>query len=109
MTLEIDRRGAVDWVTFNRPDRLNALSPELVEALHEYFDSLSRDTDTRVVLLRGAGRAFCAGADLRAIRAGDTPISTGLAHFLGELGRVFTRIEASRLPTIAAVNGLEPR
>ncbi|CCW16053.1 Enoyl-CoA hydratase [Sphingobium indicum BiD32] len=79
MTLEIDRRGAVDWVTFNRPDRLNALSPELVEALHEYFDSLSRDTDTRVVLLRGAGRAFCAGLDLGATGGGDLDATAHLA------------------------------
>lgn len=62
--LLIERRGAVDWVTLNRPDRLNALDEGLTLALRDYFERLYDDTTCRVVVLRGAGRAFCAGADL---------------------------------------------
>lgn len=62
--LLIERRGAVDWVTLNRPDRLNALDESLIEALRAYFEALYQDRECRVVVLRGAGRGFCAGADL---------------------------------------------
>ncbi|MDB5673885.1 MAG: Enoyl-CoA hydratase [Sphingomonas bacterium] len=62
--LSIERRGAVDWVTLDRPDRLNALDAALIEALLRHFERLYDDDDCRVVVLRGAGRAFCAGADL---------------------------------------------
>lgn len=63
-TLLIDRRGAVDWVTLNRPDRLNALNSVLVRELFAYFTGLYREYAVRVVVLRAAGRAFCAGLDL---------------------------------------------
>lgn len=62
--IRIEKRGAVDWVTLDRPDRLNALNRELIDALHGYFSDLSQNRDTRIVVLRGAGRAFCAGLDL---------------------------------------------
>ena len=62
--LLVDRRGAVDWVTLNRPERLNALNETLTSALRHYFEALYDDRDCRIVVLRGAGRGFCAGADL---------------------------------------------
>lgn len=65
-TIEVDRRGEVEWVTMNRPDRLNALDDTLVDELSRYFGGLATDRDVRVVVLRGAGRAYCAGLDLQA-------------------------------------------
>ncbi|MFX8664627.1 enoyl-CoA hydratase/isomerase family protein, partial [Acinetobacter baumannii] len=62
----IEHREGVDWVTLNRPASLNALDPVMIEALGDYFDGLAEQRDTRVVVLRGAGRAFCAGLDLKA-------------------------------------------
>ena len=62
--LLVERRGAVDWVTLNRPERLNALDETLTTALRNYFERLYDDRDCRIVVLRGAGRGFCAGADL---------------------------------------------
>ena len=62
--LLIERRGAVDWVTLNRPARLNALDEALTAGLRRYFEGLYDDSACRVVVLRGAGRGFCAGADL---------------------------------------------
>ena len=59
-----EQRGPLGIVTLNRPEKLNALSPELLGELHTLFLSLGNDLATRVILLRGAGRAFCAGADL---------------------------------------------
>ena len=64
--LLIEKRGPVDWVTLNRPDSLNALDRTMIDALNEYFDARERDTDTRVIVLSGAGRGFCAGLDLKA-------------------------------------------
>lgn len=52
-------------VTMNRPDRLNALSQTLIVELHTAFDQIGRNRDTRVVILTGAGRGFCSGADLK--------------------------------------------
>lgn len=62
--LVIERRGQIEIATLNRPDQLNAVSPELALALVSYFGGLAARHDVRVVILRGAGRAFCAGAEL---------------------------------------------
>ncbi len=64
-TLDLKHDGPVIWCTLNRPDALNVLSRQLVEDLHGFYDELARDVETRVVVLRGAGRAFCAGLDLK--------------------------------------------
>lgn len=65
-TLTIEKDGAVDRVTLNRPDSLNALNPQMVDDLLAYFGALYWDRSVRVVTLQGAGRAFCAGLDLKA-------------------------------------------
>ena len=62
--LNIETRGGIEIVTLNRPDQLNAVSPDLAKALLDYFQGLVDRLDIRVVLLRGAGRVFCAGAEL---------------------------------------------
>ena len=64
--LKCEAEGAVDWLTLNRPDRLNALNQPLSDALLAYFESKRRDAATRLIVLGGAGRAFCSGADLKA-------------------------------------------
>jgi enoyl-CoA hydratase/carnithine racemase len=64
--LKTKRIGALEQVTLNRPDRLNALNQPLTDALLSYFSSKRHDVDTRVILICGAGRAFCSGADLKA-------------------------------------------
>ncbi|PKQ05246.1 MAG: enoyl-CoA hydratase [Alphaproteobacteria bacterium HGW-Alphaproteobacteria-12] len=64
-TLIVTKDGAVDRVTMNRPDALNAMNPELVDELQDYFGKLYTDHSVRVVVLKGAGRAFCAGLDLK--------------------------------------------
>jgi enoyl-CoA hydratase/carnithine racemase len=64
--LKIETRGEVEHATLNRPERLNALNHPMAEALLAYFESKRRDRDVRVIVLTGAGRAFCSGADLKA-------------------------------------------
>jgi len=63
--LKIEALGPVEWLTLNRPEALNALNPELIENLRDYFLNLTDRREVRVVVLRGAGRAFCAGLDLK--------------------------------------------
>ncbi len=65
----VEHRGAADWVTLNRPDQLNALTVESLAELNHYFDSLLTNYAVRVVVLQGAGRAFCAGLDIKAARS----------------------------------------
>lgn len=62
----IDRRDDVEWLTLNRPTRLNAIDTTLAGELTEYFHSAAMRDDVRVIVLKGAGRAFCAGVDLQA-------------------------------------------
>jgi enoyl-CoA hydratase len=64
-TLRIEKEGQVDWVTLNRPEALNSLNAGLVDDLLAYFGALYFDRTARIVVLRGAGRAFCAGLDLK--------------------------------------------
>ena len=73
--LLVEARGAVEIATLNRPDRLNALNEGLVEELNAYFGGLADRPDVRVVILRGAGRGFCAGLDIQEDRSSDeTPV-----------------------------------
>ena len=63
--LQVRREGRVAWVTLNRPERLNALNPRLIAELTSFFTGLNTGSPERVVVLRGAGRAFCAGLDIK--------------------------------------------
>ncbi|GHC69205.1 enoyl-CoA hydratase [Pseudorhodoferax aquiterrae] len=63
--LQVEERGGVAWLTMNRPERLNALDPALTDALRHYFEGLNARSSARVVVLQGAGRAFCAGLDIK--------------------------------------------
>ena len=67
--VSIEHNDGVDTVTLNRPDSLNALDAALIDALNAYFQGLQRNRDTRVVVLKGAGKNYCAGLDLKAAMA----------------------------------------
>ena len=64
-TLLVRKDGPVDWVTLNRPHALNALNRQMVDELLDYFGKAYWEKATRVVVLKGAGRAYCAGLDLK--------------------------------------------
>ena len=64
--LDIQDHGQAQVVSLNRPERLNAINQPMSEALLGYFEARRRDTACRVILVRGAGRGFCSGADLKA-------------------------------------------
>lgn len=97
--------GGIARVTLNRPDRLNAISPELLQDLDRACDAVEADAAVRVVTLTAAGRTFCAGADLRAVKE-LSPDPQRWGAFMGLWHRVFDRIEALPRPVIAGVHGL---
>jgi len=100
-----DITGAVATVTLNRPDKRNALSGELLRELHETFDALDVDPQVRVVILQGAGKAFCAGADLGYLQqVSEYSISENFADS-SVLQRAFHRIYTCSKPVIARVHG----
>jgi len=75
-TLQLDVKDRIARLTLDRPEALNAMSRQLVNDLHDFLDELPGRRDIRVVILRGAGRAFCAGLDLKEA-AGDGDIAGG--------------------------------
>ena len=77
-TIIIESEGAIDWLTLNRPDHLNTITPEMCEELQDYFGKLQFNHETRIVILKGAGRAFCAGYDLKAASGVSAGPITGL-------------------------------
>jgi len=92
-------------ITLDRPAQLNAISPELLEDLDRACALVEGDASVRAVTLTAAGRAFCAGADLRAVRE-LSPDPERWGAFMGLWHRVFDRIEALPVPVIAGVHGL---
>ncbi|MCP5181540.1 MAG: enoyl-CoA hydratase/isomerase family protein [Pseudomonadales bacterium] len=76
--LLVEKRGEVEWVTLNRPDSLNALNSSLTKSLRTYFETKYDDMSTRVIVLRGAGRAFCAGLDLKDVGGGGQSVEESL-------------------------------
>ena len=63
--IEVTQEASVAWLTLNRPHTLNALNAIMVDELHDFLSRLDSDSETRVVVIRGAGRGFCAGLDLK--------------------------------------------
>jgi enoyl-CoA hydratase len=101
----------IGLITLNRPERLNALSMDMLGDLHGLFDTLQGQTGVRVLILTGAGRGFCAGADLkddRILKAEPSLFANAAAHLV-HIQKKYSQIvlEMRRLPQpiIAAVNG----
>ena len=102
------KEGRVAVLTMNRPDRLNAMSGPMLDAMLEALHRLAGDPDTGCVILTGAGRGFCAGGDVKAMAEGtEFPDST----MEGKAQQLRAKMETSRLlhempkPTIAMVRG----
>src|SRR4051794_4723636 len=102
-------RPQVTLVTLNRPERMNAMAFDVMIPLREALEEVSRDNDTRVVVLTGAGHGFCSGADLE--DAGRVPNIGGLTRTtialrsMELLDDVIFAIRKMHQPVIAAVNG----
>ncbi len=104
-TLLIERDGPVEYLTLNRPDALNAMSRTMMLELQHYFDRLYTEIETRVVVMTGAGRAFCAGLDLKEDRSdeGGGPV-TGL-RVQRRVSEIVMKMRRAPQPIICLVNG----
>ena len=101
-TLQVKRAGGVLTLTLDRPDQLNALTDELSDAFAGELEQAASYDDVRVVVLRGAGRAFCAGAD---ISAADGPMHLDV-RALDRANRIVRAITRLDQPVVAGVHGI---
>lgn len=100
----VRRNGPVLELTLNRPERLNAVSRPLYERLIEELTAAADDGDLRCVILTGAGRGFCAGADLKA-HADGPPDQEERARYIDAAQKANLLLQTISKPVVAAVNG----
>ena len=99
-TIILEKKDYIATITLNRPERLNALNDQMIDELSNVCTALDKDDKTRVVVITGAGRAFCAGADLRDEYEGKSKMG-------GKRGpRLFTSVNNLGKPVIASINGV---
>jgi enoyl-CoA hydratase/carnithine racemase len=102
-------QGAIARLTLNAPEKLNALSDAMLAALQEEFDALRDDRSIRAVILGGAGKAFCAGHDLKEMTQGRQAEDGGKAYFADlftRCSKVMTAIRSLPQPVIAKPHGI---
>jgi len=102
-TVLYDRKNRIATITLNRPDKMNAWTMDMMNDVIESFDMADKDDNVRVIIVNGANKAFCAGADLsggrtRASSESDTP-------HRDSAGQAVLKIYDSKKPVIAAVDG----
>jgi 2-(1,2-epoxy-1,2-dihydrophenyl)acetyl-CoA isomerase len=111
-TVKSELRGRVRWVTLDNPEKKNALDRAAMAALGDAFRDSDADDDTRVVVLTGAGKAFCTGADLvaaqKSLRQEGAPPKTEQASGSddSEFNATIRALWSCKKPVIAAVNGI---
>lgn len=108
--IHFEKQGPVGILTLNRPERLNAIDHEMLRSLRGFFDERQRDFGTRVLVVTGAGRGFCAGLDLKASgnegawQPGVGPVQD-LLTFQEDIAELTVKMRNCPQPIIAAVNG----
>ena len=99
-----ETRGAVRWISINRPERRNALNEAVADGIIAALDAAETDPSCRAIVLTGVDKAFCAGGDL-APNADGAPFTVNAADPRNFVVPMLTRIGACTLPTVARVNG----
>jgi len=103
MSLVVERHPGFVVATINAPERLNAISSIIYEALNDLIAKIEQDLEFRCLVLTGAGRAFCAGADLKERGSLD---AAGRWRYVRRLNEVIDRLDNTPVPVIASINGL---
>jgi enoyl-CoA hydratase len=104
--IDVEIAGGIGSVTLNEPKRRNALTPEMAGEFVAILDRLAADESVAAVVLAGAGRGFCAGADLSTLgEAGQDPLSDENYGAISSIYAAFSRFGSLPMPTIAAVTG----
>ena len=104
-SLELDRQGVVATVTLARPEVHNAFNPTMIDELTTCFRALAEDPAVRVVVLTGAGRSFCAGADIHWMRESLAFSYEENVADAGRLASMYETVDGLPKPLIACVNG----
>lgn len=107
--LERNDAASITTLTMNAPERLNALSDEMIATLHRTLDEVANHPDIRAVIIAGRGKAFCAGHDLKEMQAGRQAEDGGAAYFKDLFDRcagLMQRIQSLPQPVIAQVHGI---
>lgn len=104
-TLQVEKEGAIDWLTLNRPEALNAMSRTMMLELQHYFGALYTDHSVRVVILRGAGRGFCAGLDLKEDRSGEPVGAVVGLRVQRRVSEIVMRMRRAPQPIISLIHG----
>ena len=107
--LERHDTGAVTRLVMNAPKRLNALSDEMLAALHTSLDEIANNRSVRAIIISGNGKAFCAGHDLKQMTAGRQAEDGGRAYFKDLFDRcaaMMARVQTMPQPVIAQVHGI---
>ncbi len=104
-TLLVEKEGAIDWLTLNRPEALNAMSRTMMLELQHYFGELYTDHSVRVVILRGAGRAFCAGLDLKEDRSDEPAGAVAGLRVQRRVSEIVMRMRRAPQPVISLIHG----
>lgn len=104
-TISVSDEHNVRTITLNRPDDLNAIDERVTSELQKELKGVARDKSVRCLVLTGAGRAFCAGQDLKSATAGDGPMDF-TAALRRRYNPVVTALREMEIPTIASVNGV---
>ena len=98
-----ERRDQVVVLTLNRPEAMNSFNFAMLRGLRDKVEAIQYDPEVRVVIITGAGKAFCAGADLKERATLSEP---QVREFIYTIRNLFSFIESLRVPVIAAVNGV---
>ena len=107
--LERTDADGIAHLNLNAPEKLNALSEAMLDALQGHFDALQGDRSVRAVIISGSGKAFCAGHDLKEMTAGRQAEDGGKAYFknlFDKCARMMTSIPKMPQPVIAQVHGI---
>jgi enoyl-CoA hydratase len=103
--IKYERSGAIATITMNRPETLNALTVEIIEAFSDALTAASEDPGVRVLVLAGTGRAFCVGADIKQLKLWRADPDIRKRFAIGA-SRMFEQLLHFPRPIVAAVNGV---
>jgi enoyl-CoA hydratase/carnithine racemase len=104
-TISVEVKGGVHWLSLNRPDSLNAINTQMATELRDYFGGLFQDRSCRVVVMRGEGRAYCAGLDIKDhANLVQAPFGGGFG-FQGHLADVYIKMRRCPQPIISLIHG----
>ena len=102
-----DKKDHIAWITLNRPDKMNAFGGRMRQEIAEVVDEVCMDSDVRVIVITGAGKAFCVGGDVTEFVSGETKALTEASPSeRPAMSKIVLALNQVEKPVIAAVNGV---